>query len=99
MKRDCQDFAVELSAYFDNELNEQDALVVEAHLAECANCRGDLEKMGKLRAMLNAPSAPTLPEEQLIQDLMRALRGPEPRDGRDLFGVRGRSGPALTRER
>ena len=92
MKSECEKLAVELSAYFDKELNGAQAAAVEAHLAGCADCRGDLEKMTRLRNALHDSGTRAAPETRLLQDLMQALRRPERNDGRELFEI-GRNGP------
>ena len=97
MNDECKQLAVDLSAYFDQELDEAETRAVESHLADCADCRESLEKMGRLRAALHTAPPPPL-EQKLIQDLMQALRQPERRAGRDLFkGVRGRPRSPVTR--
>ena len=40
MKTDCEKIEPLLGAYIDGELNEADVKTVEAHLTDCAECRG-----------------------------------------------------------
>lgn len=100
MNEDCKRLAVDLSAYFDQELDGEDARKVEAHLADCPDCREDMEKMGRMRAALHVTAAPGAPQQRLLQDLMQTLRQPERQDGRELFDIgRGRPGATVTRGR
>lgn len=45
----CEAMAMELSAYFDNELGPAKAAQVRQHLEHCADCRRRLEGMQRLR--------------------------------------------------
>jgi hypothetical protein len=96
MSGDCEKFAVDLSAYFDDELSAEEAAVVKAHVDGCQRCRADLDKMKGLRSALNSSGGAPVPEQRLIQDLMRALRQPDGQGGADVFGS-GRRGPSPTR--
>jgi anti-sigma factor RsiW len=77
----CEQYAIDLSAYFDEELEPAEAAAVKAHLEGCARCRVELERMRGLRQALNRTGAAALPERRLLQDLMRALGQPESRQG------------------
>src|SRR6266478_4406708 len=44
----CQDIRLDLSAYLDNELTPPQRTEVEAHLASCPRCQGDLNEMKTL---------------------------------------------------
>lgn len=89
----CREYAVDLSAYFDGELEEPERAELEAHLADCQGCRHDLEKMGRLRQAMTAMRPPRQQRSgRLLRDLMRSLdeageRGeaPAPGERRDLF--------------
>lgn len=98
MSGECEQFAVDLSAYFDGELPPDEAAAVKAHVDGCARCRADLNKMRGLRAALQRTGAAAAPEKRLIQDLMRTLQRPEGQDGGRLGDGIGR-GPAFTRGR
>lgn len=75
MMRDCESFAVDLSAYFDDELDAKETALVEEHLSGCAACQGNLAKMRRLRDALHRSSGPAGPASRLVEDLMRALKG------------------------
>jgi len=98
MSGECEKFAVDLSAYFDDELGAEEATAVKAHLTGCARCRADLDKMRGLRDALHHTGDTAVPEKRLIQDLMRALQRPAGQDARGP-GEAGRRGPNLTRGR
>ena len=59
MKQACPEMAVEISAYFDDELEPREREAVEQHLKDCPTCRASLDSMGKLHNALSALSAPT----------------------------------------
>ena len=96
MSGECDRIAVDLSAYFDEELDPGEAAAVKAHLDGCARCRAQLDKMRGLRRALNSSSAATLPEHRLLKDLMRALQGQE---GKERGESRAGENPGVTRER
>ncbi len=45
----CEAMAMDLSAYFDNELDAAQAAQVKQHLAHCAVCRNKLAGMQRMR--------------------------------------------------
>lgn len=93
----CDRFAVDLSAYFDDELDPAEAAAVKAHVDGCARCRAELDKMRGLRNALNRTGEAALPERRLLQDLMRALSQPESQKSGGL--TTGERGPGVTRGR
>jgi anti-sigma factor RsiW len=48
---------LDLSAYVDDELGHADRLRVAAHLETCARCREEVERFGRLTALLRAADA------------------------------------------
>lgn len=77
---DC-DFAELLSAFHDNELSEDEAAVLRAHLPTCAACRTELQALvdlgAALRAERDAVPAPR-PAEQLgaLTEVLTSARAP-----------------------
>jgi len=68
----------ELTAYFDGELAAPERAKVEAHLATCVECQGELDMVRGLSSRLQA--MPVLePSAQLRRNVMNAL--PEPKPG------------------
>jgi len=74
-----------LNAYHDGELTERQRKRVEAHLAECASCRAELEQLRFLSAALRESPLPSdfLPPELFVAQvglqLPRRPEGPAPR--------------------
>lgn len=67
----CEQYSVDLSAYFDGELEgaEQDA--VELHLKTCEACTRKLDNLKRLRRAMSALSTP-IPRRGSVLDLLRA---------------------------
>jgi len=80
MSKGCKAYAVELSAYFDGELEADEQARLEAHLTECAGCRDTLQRLGKLRTALHALSRPPHRRGSILQDLQARLLEEEPPD-------------------
>ncbi len=68
-----------LEAYHDGELHGLRLRQVEAHLAECAACRTELEQLQALSALLQSPAAArcTSPDRFVAQVKLRLARRPE----------------------
>lgn len=49
----CQGLGEQLSAYIDGELNTQETLEIERHLATCAPCAEELEGLRRVRALMS----------------------------------------------
>ena len=77
MSKGCKDYAVDLSAYFDGELEADEQQRIEAHLAECAGCKDTLQRLRNLRGALNALSRPPRRRGSLLQDLQARLQEEE----------------------
>lgn len=59
MNENCQKYSVDLSAYFDGELNGKKQTLLKEHLRACEDCRKELGKMEKLSiSMKNFPPGP-----------------------------------------
>jgi len=69
MKKDCQEFQQELSAYLDDQLAPEVKSELEAHLRLCPSCQQELELF---RATVQAVQ--TLPTPQAPQDFLIKLR-------------------------
>jgi anti-sigma factor RsiW len=79
-----------LGAYEDGELGGLEARRVEAHLAECAPCRAQLEELRALRALLqegSAPLSPTPPDRFVAQVGLRLPPRPVQPSWRRALGV------------
>jgi anti-sigma factor RsiW len=69
-----------LAAYHDGELRARRVQQVEAHLAGCATCRAELEKLRGLSALLGESPAPSelTPSERFVAQVgLRLPRHPE----------------------
>jgi anti-sigma factor RsiW len=65
-----------LGAYHDGELQEHRVHQIEAHLAECARCRAQLEQLQALTALLGAspPAVDLTPSERFVAQVGLRLR-------------------------
>jgi anti-sigma factor RsiW len=71
----CERLAVDLSAYFDGELEGKALGVVEQHLSGCAACTEKLEKLKQLRAAMAGLSAPASRRGSVLSLLRSELQG------------------------
>jgi anti-sigma factor RsiW len=79
-----------LGAYEDGELGGLRVRLVEAHLAECAPCRAQLEQLRVLRVLLqggSAPTAPTPPDRFVAQVGLRLPPRPDQPSWRRALGI------------
>ena len=67
----CEQLSMELSAYFDGELDPADRAAIELHVSECEACSRKLEQMRKLRSALSSLSAGA-PRTGSVLDMLRA---------------------------
>ena len=58
----CEDAVRRLWEYLDGSLSAEDVATVEAHLAFCVRCCGELEFSRHLRSVINQRARETLPE-------------------------------------
>src|SRR5277367_2258105 len=63
-----------LHAYVDNELGVERSLEVRAHLASCARCREDFEKLRTLRDVLHRTLKPAEPSPAFLKKLRQSVR-------------------------
>ena len=82
MSRKCRDFSADLSAYFDGELEGKLLQLLESHLQDCDGCRGDLEKMGRIRSALFSLTGSPAEREPLVQQIMEKIRQDSDEDDR-----------------
>jgi anti-sigma factor RsiW len=73
MGNKCREYAVDLSAYFDGELDAQASRSMETHLTSCADCRDTLDKFKALRGALTALSRPPGRTRSVLDELRRKL--------------------------
>ena len=59
---DCD--TMRLGAYFDGELSERDAAIVEAHLLRCRACASELRAIRRVTSILRSNRAQTLMAEE-----------------------------------
>ena len=67
----CEQLSMELSAYFDGELEAPDRAAIELHVSECEACSRKLEQMRKLRSALSTLSSGA-PRTGSVLDMLRA---------------------------
>ncbi|MGQ9832620.1 MAG: anti-sigma factor family protein [Candidatus Villigracilaceae bacterium] len=68
----CDDLLGSLSDYLDGEAQEEICRAIEAHMAECPNCRIIVDTLKKTIYLVHATAAPKLPNdvrERLYQTL------------------------------
>jgi len=69
MSKGCKTYAVDLSAYFDGELEGEAAERMKTHLGGCDGCREALDRLGKLRSALHSLARPSQPGRSILSDL------------------------------
>lgn len=73
MGKGCKAYAVELSAYFDGELEGKALRDIEAHLVGCDSCRHTLDRLTKLRVALHSMARPNRRRGSILEDLRARL--------------------------
>lgn len=73
MGENCQSFSVDLSAFFDGELEGEELSAIETHLESCTRCAGELEKMRKLSGAIHRASEGSPVRRPLFQEIMSRL--------------------------
>ena len=74
MGKGCKAYAVDLSAYFDGELEGAARQDMEAHLGACEGCRDTLQRLARLRSALHAMARPTgRRSRSVLEDLKARL--------------------------
>ena len=61
MQADCRRTSSDLSAWLDGELSESDARRCAEHVAQCASCRAEQDRLATARELLRAMPAPPVP--------------------------------------
>ena len=67
----CKDYTVDLSAYFDGELEGKAKDALEAHLNGCEGCRARLDNMSRLRVALSGLSRPGIKRTGSVMDMLK----------------------------
>ena len=73
MSKDCKPFSVELSAYFDDELEGEELERMEAHLSDCEGCQEGLKKLKRLRKALSTMRESPTHHRSVLDDLRAKL--------------------------
>ena len=74
MTVECKKYSVDLSAYFDGELEGEDLSRMETHLATCDNCRAGLDKLTLLRSAMTSISQSPVHRRSVLDDLKAKLK-------------------------
>jgi len=61
MQADCRRTSSDLSAWLDGELNDADGCRCVEHVAQCASCRAEHDRLAMARSLLRAMPAPPVP--------------------------------------
>jgi anti-sigma factor RsiW len=81
MGKGCKAYAVDLSAYFDGELEGAPLQAMETHLAACEGCRDTLQRLARLRSALHAMTRPTGRRGRSVLEDLKARLADEDPDG------------------
>ncbi len=73
MNNGCEKYSVELSAYFDGELEGEELTIMEGHLETCEGCRHSLGRLKKLHGALTSLSAPPLRQRSVLAEIKSKL--------------------------
>src|SRR5579885_677132 len=71
---DCKQTSKLLNAYADHELSKSDQTLVESHLAECPDCRAELEDVRRLDATMRCETPAPESLRSAIADRLEAAR-------------------------
>lgn len=77
MSKGCKSYAVDLSAYFDGELEGDSLERMERHLDGCEGCRDTLERLGKLRSALHSLARPPRRRNSILDELKARMEEEE----------------------
>lgn len=79
MGKACQNYSLNISAFFDGELEGDELKELELHLQSCEFCQTDLEGMKNIQAVISAASAssPPLESRSLFKDIMAKVKEEE----------------------
>ena len=73
MSKECRKYSVDLSAYFDGELEEKEAAELKTHLRGCKGCSDSLERLRSLHNALTSLNRPALGGRSVLEDLKARL--------------------------
>ena len=73
MNKGCEKYSVELSAFFDGELESEEKSIMEAHLETCEGCRHSLGRLKQLHGALASLSAPPLRQRSILDEIKSKL--------------------------
>jgi len=65
----CRKYSVDLSAYFDGELEEEEETELKAHIETCEGCSASLERLETLHNALTSLKKPSLGGRSVLEDL------------------------------
>ncbi|MDH4249484.1 MAG: zf-HC2 domain-containing protein [Deltaproteobacteria bacterium] len=72
MKDSCAKYSVDLSAYFDGELEAGEEATLKAHLEGCSTCRERLDKMNLIRSAMSGFGKGALRGQGSVLESLRA---------------------------
>jgi len=75
---DCKQISILLNAFADRELSKSDQTLVESHIAECADCRAELEDIRRLDATIRCEEIAPDSLRSAIADRLEGARTARP---------------------
>lgn len=69
----CPEYRVDLSAYFDGELDGESLLRMEQHLQQCEGCQASLAKLRKLRSAMSELGRGAREGQSVLEALRKRL--------------------------
>ena len=69
----CEELSVELSAYYDGELQGVEKENVEQHLRSCKPCQDTLEKMGGISRALTGLAGRSGEKHSMLEEIMNRV--------------------------
>ena len=73
MSKECKSYSVDLSAYFDGELEGEALEKMQIHLKGCKDCKQKLDKFGKLHNAMAGLSGPSRQGRSILDDIKAKL--------------------------
>lgn len=73
MSNGCEKHSIDLSAYFDGELEGEELTIIVGHLETCEGCRNSLGRLKKLHGALTSLSAPPLGQRSILAEIKSKL--------------------------
>lgn len=71
MNMSCPEFSVDLSAYFDGELESEEIITIETHLKTCDGCQASLAQFNAIRKAMKTRLAEGLKGRKPIFEAIR----------------------------